>query len=554
MRNIGRADFCDSSPPTFGSGLLFSHPSSPISGTWGDRSHSGGIGLGHHPPPPLPPQSLKLMAGQRPVIYGLGRGRGAKRTESPKQQPPTVRRLRPKPAPKTARREHLGSPVASNKRRYSESLSLGASSPVREDRGFRALQPRLTLSKQPQQPPPSPPPASDKAPSLASPKAVPAVIPRPEELVATDLLVSPKAVPAAIPRPVEQVATDPQQGLSSSLRTVPSPVPRSRPSTQPHWASDGAELIRPLSPVTCGSPLSVTSSPKGGVKVIPPVACPPQEPSSLLSDGQPATDPPTDPPPDPPPCGSRVVRDPRWWQWEDQDGGVGAQGIVVGKASGGWIKVLWANGVQNYYRWGLDGACDVCLDSRRPDPNLASALGRQTLNSSVVSPGGFDVVPVFPHSKSSAGPPPTSRIVLAPQGSPRVAAPYASPPVATPYSNPCSQPVAPAPPPTTPPHPLQYVSVTSSQTLSSDSPPSSLDLSPALHTIPRDSNAWRRDSHVSASSTKQSTPAQPRFAVPDTSSGRWSSAGAGRWVPHGRGPQDHAPRGTWAGAAFHASR
>ena len=52
------------------------------------------------------------------------------------------------------------------------------------------------------------------------------------------------------------------------------------------------------------------------------------------------------------------------WKWGDQDGGPLAVGQVIGfatdvGASDNWVKIKWANGRQNNYRWGAEGAFDL---------------------------------------------------------------------------------------------------------------------------------------------------------------------------------------------------
>ncbi|KAJ9462672.1 hypothetical protein DIPPA_23127 [Diplonema papillatum] len=59
--------------------------------------------------------------------------------------------------------------------------------------------------------------------------------------------------------------------------------------------------------------------------------------------------------------GARVKRNPAFWQWGNQDGGVGCLGTVakVDKALG-WVTVRWdTTGRGSTYRWGKDDAYDV---------------------------------------------------------------------------------------------------------------------------------------------------------------------------------------------------
>lgn len=66
--------------------------------------------------------------------------------------------------------------------------------------------------------------------------------------------------------------------------------------------------------------------------------------------------------------GRRVRRGPDW-VWGNQ-GGVDLLGTVVGVSSDeeGWVRVLWDNGQEFFYRWGADGCFDLTLlgESHQP--------------------------------------------------------------------------------------------------------------------------------------------------------------------------------------------
>ncbi|GMS95260.1 hypothetical protein PENTCL1PPCAC_17435, partial [Pristionchus entomophagus] len=63
----------------------------------------------------------------------------------------------------------------------------------------------------------------------------------------------------------------------------------------------------------------------------------------------------------------RVTRGPDW-QWNDQDGGDGGEGTVMGPPEAGWIDIHWMNnGYTNSYRWGADGKFDLsAMDASNP--------------------------------------------------------------------------------------------------------------------------------------------------------------------------------------------
>lgn len=54
----------------------------------------------------------------------------------------------------------------------------------------------------------------------------------------------------------------------------------------------------------------------------------------------------------------RVVRGPDW-KWENQDGGVGSKGRVVGIKKNGWVNVKWDRNVKHDYRWGAQDSYDL---------------------------------------------------------------------------------------------------------------------------------------------------------------------------------------------------
>jgi hypothetical protein len=65
--------------------------------------------------------------------------------------------------------------------------------------------------------------------------------------------------------------------------------------------------------------------------------------------------------------GQRVVRGPNW-EWSDQDGGVGNEGICIEGGRGGWTKVKWDKGGTSSCKNGIDGAYDLA-----PAPSLTAA-------------------------------------------------------------------------------------------------------------------------------------------------------------------------------------
>lgn len=58
--------------------------------------------------------------------------------------------------------------------------------------------------------------------------------------------------------------------------------------------------------------------------------------------------------------GARVERGPDW-KWDNQDGGVGSVGVIVGEARAGWVSVRWPSGTVNGYRVGDGGRYDLRL-------------------------------------------------------------------------------------------------------------------------------------------------------------------------------------------------
>ena len=57
--------------------------------------------------------------------------------------------------------------------------------------------------------------------------------------------------------------------------------------------------------------------------------------------------------------GKTVVRG-KDWKWDNQDGGAGNTGKVIGVKFTGWVKVKWlANRSENRYRWGVDNCYDL---------------------------------------------------------------------------------------------------------------------------------------------------------------------------------------------------
>ena len=56
--------------------------------------------------------------------------------------------------------------------------------------------------------------------------------------------------------------------------------------------------------------------------------------------------------------GDRVVRGVDW-KWENQDGGEGSKGTVVGVKKTGWVNVKWDRNVKHDYRWGAQDSYDL---------------------------------------------------------------------------------------------------------------------------------------------------------------------------------------------------
>eukprot|EP01062_Namystynia_karyoxenos_P051544 TRINITY_DN40541_c0_g1_i1.p1 TRINITY_DN40541_c0_g1~~TRINITY_DN40541_c0_g1_i1.p1 ORF type:complete len:972 (+),score=217.24 TRINITY_DN40541_c0_g1_i1:56-2917(+) len=88
-------------------------------------------------------------------------------------------------------------------------------------------------------------------------------------------------------------------------------------------------------------------------------------------------------------AGSVVKRNPQWWKWDDQDGGEGMTGTVIGIASEspGWVRVQWEAGASNSYRCGAQGAHDLIVvrnpDGTDPAPEVLCS-GRLVQNGAVV--------------------------------------------------------------------------------------------------------------------------------------------------------------------------
>ena len=84
--------------------------------------------------------------------------------------------------------------------------------------------------------------------------------------------------------------------------------------------------------------------------------------------------------------GLRVQRGPDW-QWEEQDGGQGGSGTVVGAPTeSNWTRVRWDAGEVNDYRWGHEGARDLKIVAGKPAastmPELIRAVDEPTGSAS----------------------------------------------------------------------------------------------------------------------------------------------------------------------------
>eukprot|EP00741_Cyanophora_paradoxa_P009910 tig00000157_g9600.t1 len=50
------------------------------------------------------------------------------------------------------------------------------------------------------------------------------------------------------------------------------------------------------------------------------------------------------------------------WKWGNQDGGAGSRGVIrQADSSDGWVRVQWANGGRNGYRWGAESSYDLAV-------------------------------------------------------------------------------------------------------------------------------------------------------------------------------------------------
>eukprot|EP00754_Rhynchopus_humris_P038453 Rhum_TRINITY_DN21069_c0_g1::Rhum_TRINITY_DN21069_c0_g1_i1::g.173091::m.173091 len=63
--------------------------------------------------------------------------------------------------------------------------------------------------------------------------------------------------------------------------------------------------------------------------------------------------------------GMTVVRNPKCWKWDDQDGNASGKVLelpdesAVSSVPEGWVRVAWKNGAKNNYRFGAEGSYDV---------------------------------------------------------------------------------------------------------------------------------------------------------------------------------------------------
>lgn len=56
--------------------------------------------------------------------------------------------------------------------------------------------------------------------------------------------------------------------------------------------------------------------------------------------------------------GDRVARG-LDWKWDNQDGGEGSKGTVIGVKKNGWVNVKWDHNVKHDYRWGAQDSYDL---------------------------------------------------------------------------------------------------------------------------------------------------------------------------------------------------
>ena len=85
--------------------------------------------------------------------------------------------------------------------------------------------------------------------------------------------------------------------------------------------------------------------------------------------------------------GSVVTRNPTDWQWDDQDGGEGNEGMVTELLGGGWVRVKWkVDNFEGAYRWGAEDAIDLILTEKVP---LATAVFNE------IDPDGSQHLPIL---------------------------------------------------------------------------------------------------------------------------------------------------------------
>eukprot|EP00756_Hemistasia_phaeocysticola_P052243 Hpha_TRINITY_DN27455_c0_g1::TRINITY_DN27455_c0_g1_i1::g.193975::m.193975 len=70
--------------------------------------------------------------------------------------------------------------------------------------------------------------------------------------------------------------------------------------------------------------------------------------------------------------GCRVRRNPKDWDWEDQDGGDGCLGTVLDISPDGWAGVQWDSGVKDGYRMGAEGKFDLLVVEPPPEPESSA--------------------------------------------------------------------------------------------------------------------------------------------------------------------------------------